>query len=243
MSKRDWQTYFVQHHFAERADEPWPELDEQRVRAHADQKLAGWDTHVLRLPAPVIANSSELVMVSDLVLSEIRVRLYPPFPLDRRGEISGSFEDCWLPEGDRVVDKFVRLPPDAARGLTSEQRPVQGARFCQGLRIDTQGAAQLHATVQTLLEQLCQHTHQWWLRGRTDPFQGIRRLGCEVNRDFSFRKILRHHGAGDLLSPWCAAIESQPLLGIEIPLTQKIWQRCCYDTAAGMRGDMGTLFS
>jgi hypothetical protein len=241
MNKRAWHTTFIKHLFAERVDEPWPKLDEATIRKHNDERLKGWEAQILRLPAPIVAFSADIHRVFQAEVLGTEVRIYPPFPIDRRGEMSGSFRDCWLPEGQAEVQRHVRLPSDAATGLTAENVPIPGARYCQGIRVDTKGPAKLHQLVQVLLEQLCQHTHQWWLRGRTDPFSGIRRLGCDVNRDFAFTSLLRHHSAGKLASHWHAVIESQRLLGVELVLTEAIWRRCLNQAAMGMRGDMGLL--
>lgn len=239
--KRDWHTYFIKHRFKEREDEPWPAVDSAEVKAHLSQKLEGWEAQVVRLPAPIVAMSADLHQVFDINLFGSRVRIYPPFPLDRRGETSGAFKDCWIPDGENQVTKLVRLPSEAATGLVVENTPVQGAKYCQGLRIDSNEPAQLHKIVQVLMEQVCQHTHQWWLRGRTNPFAGIRRLSCDVNQDFSLLEMLRYHGAGDLASPWHGTIETQMPFGIEQPLTEVTWKKCIYQAAAGMRGDMGLL--
>ena len=241
MNKREWHTFFIKHHFAEREDEPWPELDEAEIRTHNDQRLDGWEAHILRLPAPIVAFSADILKIHEAEFFGTRVRIYPPFPIDRRGEMSGTFRECWLPEGQVGVERHLRLPPDAATGLTTENVPITGARYCQALRLDTKGPAELHRIVQVLMEQLCQHTHQWWLRGRTDPFAGIRRLGCDVNRDFTFTTMLCHHNAGKLGSHWHAVIETQRLLGIELALTEQVWHRCLDQVAMGMRGDMGIL--
>lgn len=239
--KRDWHTYFAKHHFKERRDEPWPDINLADARAHLSKKLEGWEAQVLRLPAPIVALSADVHRVHDTIIFGTRVRIYPPFQLDRRGETAGAFKECWIPEGEQTVTRLVRLASDAVTGLVAENVPVEGARYCQALRIDTNGPAEIHKIVQILLEQVCQHTHQWWLRGRANPFAGIRRLGCDVNQDFSLVEIFRHHGAGDLASPWHGTIETQSLLGIEHALTEQTWKKCIDQAAAGMRGDMGLL--
>jgi len=241
--KRDWHTYFVRPTFAEHKGEAWPELPKSEIETHRSNLQSEWETHVLRLPAPIVAFAADFSRIREVTLFGSKVRLYPPFPIDRRGETSGAFKDWWIPEGESTVDIFKRLPGYAVPGVVTENVPVPGAKYCQGLRIDaaTAGPIELHRIVQGLMEQVCQHTHQWWLRGRTSPFSGIRRLECEVNRDFTFAELFRYRGAGELHSPWRAVIETQVPLGIELPLTEQVWHRCIDQLALGLRGDVGLL--
>ena len=239
--KRDWHTYFVKPQFAESNEIQWPVKTPAEISAHKENQLEGWGTNIVRLPSPIVAFSSNLTQIVDTTIFGGRVRIYPPFPIDRKGEAAGAFKEWWLPEGQHQVDKFIKFPSDAIAGLVTENTPSPGARYCQGLRIDALGSIDLHKIVQTLMEQVCQHTHQWWLRGRTSPFAGIRRLGCSLSRDFSFAELLRCHGAGDLESPWHAIIETQGLLGIEHVLSEPVWLRCISQATQGMRGDIGLL--
>jgi hypothetical protein len=239
--KREWQTYFIRPEFAESPDQPWPKMSPEEVDSIRAAKFDEWESHILRLSNPIIAFSTDITTVVNTSILDSDIRIYPPFPIDRKGETSGAFKDWWLPEGENKVEKFVRFPSYAVPGVVTEMMPVPGAKYCQGIRMDLRGTAHIHRIVQILLEQVCQHTHQWWLRGRSNPFSGLRRHGCKLNRDFSFAELRRYRGAGTLNSPWHAVIETQNLLGFELVLTEQIWLRCVNQASMGMRGDMGLL--
>lgn len=169
------------------------------------------------------------------------IRVYPPFLIDAKQETTGAFARCWIPEGSKQVERYTTVCPTATLGLTATQPIGPGTFFCEALRIDFEIGADFNRFLSYLIENIGQHTHQWWLRGRAQPFRGRGRLGCELNSNFSLREPLRHHGAGKLPSPWYGIVETQRLLGFERPLNNNIWLLCCHNAEHGMQGDFGLL--
>lgn len=228
-------------HFAEGPNTNWPELSSSVVSQHLSAKLSGFEAQILRLPNPIISYTTDVTSIMDVKFRGKRIRVYPPSLLDRRGEITGAFKYAWLPEGASEIQKYVRIDDSAVRGFVTTVHPNQECSHCEVLRLDIEIGADAYDFVNHLIENIGQHTHQWWLRGKADPFRGMRHFGSEVNTDFSLREILRYAGAGKLESPWYGASETQGLQGLEKPLSNGVWLRCCHDSALGIRGEPGFM--
>lgn len=241
MISREWTTYAVKAVFAERETEPWPHLPAETISNHTAEKKPGFSAWIGRLPVSIVSETANIFDVVQTTFGGKLLRVYPPFPIDIKGETSGALAQSWIPEGLQKIDRHVAISQTATLGTSVTQTIGPGTFFCEGIRLDVETGVDFKKFVALLLENIGQHTHQWWLRGRTQPFRGMGRLGCELNSDYTLRDILKFHGAGQLESPWYGLTETQRLIGFERPLTNSLWIRCCHDAAKGMRGDSGIL--
>jgi hypothetical protein len=227
--------------FVERDFDPWPDLPAETIASHVASALTGVEARIGRLSVPIISETATVLDVFQTTFGGKMIRVYPPFPIDAKGETTGAFARSWIPEGLTKVERYVAVGATATLGATVTQAIGPGTFFCEGFRVDFEAGADFNRFIFLLLENIGQHTHQWWLRGRTQPFRGIGRIGCELNSDFTLRELLKFKGAGQLKSPWHGVTETQRLLGFERALTNSLWLHCCNDTALGMRGDSGIL--
>lgn len=242
MISRAWNSYLIKAVYAEQsADAPWPSLPPSEMEAHSSSALPGYEAWIGRMPTPIISETARVVDVFQGQFFGKSIRVYPPFLIDAKGEATGTFARSWIPEGSSKVERYVAVSPTAVLGATATQTIGAGTYFCEAIRIDSENGTNLSHFVSLLLENICQHTHQWWLRGRVQPFRGMARIGCAVNTDFTLRDLLKYKGAGELESPWHGITQTQQLLGHERALTNSLWLRCCNDAALGMRGDAGIL--
>lgn len=240
MFKRDWVTYMVKSVFADSESAPWPVRSQEELQKHKDDQLVDWQALVLHLPTPVLV-SADVVDVVEVKLSGSRGRLYPPLQLNHQAELGAAFERTWLPEGALKVDRCLRIDDTAVKGVQSAPVFTQEVSFCQGMRIDGQNGLDVSKLLNSLLEHICQQTGQWWLRGRANPFKGAVQLGCEINKDFTLRELLRHAGPKQLESTWMGVDQRLALIGIEAPLTNQLWLRCCHDVNVGQKTDAGLI--
>ncbi len=221
---------------AERAEAKWPKLPEELIQQYKESQLVGWQALILYLPAPILALTGEVFNVFEITQAEKRARIYPPFQLKQ-----SETERSWIPEGEMEVNHCVRVGDTAVQGLDIKPGFAVDASFYQGLRIDEETGFNVAKAVNALMEHICQQTGQWWLRGRANPFKGMVRLGCEINKDFSIREVLRHSGPKELESTWMGVDQSLRPDGLSVPLTNSLWLRCCHDVSKGLRADSALL--
>ncbi len=236
MYKREWSTYMVKSVLAERDEARWPTLPEERIQQYRDSQLVGWQALVLYLPAPIFALAGEVFNIFEFTQAGKKARIYPPFQLKQ-----SELQNAWLPEGGIAVSHCVRVGDTAVQGLHVQPGFAVDASFCQGMRIDEESGIDIAKAVNALMEHICQQTGQWWLRGRSNPFKGIVRLGCEVNKDFSIREVLKHSGSKEIESTWMGVDQSLRPDGFALPLTNSLWLRCCHDASVGLKADSALL--
>lgn len=226
---------------AEREEAKWPTLSEEQLQQYNESKLIGWQALVLHLPAPIFALTARVFNVFEVSQNGKRARLYPPFQLNHSEVESAAFKNAWLPEGHMEVNHCVQIGDTAVKGLQIIPGFDVSASFYQGMRIDEEMGFNTPKVVNALMEHICQQTGQWWLRGRTNPFKGMVRLGCEVNKDFTIREILKHSGQKQLESTWMGVDQSLRPDGFALPLTNSLWLRCCHDVSVGLKADSALL--
>lgn len=241
MISREWTSYLIKATFAEREGERWPDLAPETIAKHASSALPGFEARIARLPTPIVTETASVLDVYQAKFRGKTIRIYPPFLIDANQETAGAFASSWIPEGNRQIERYTAVSSTATLGVTATQAIGSNTFFCEALRVDFEEGADFNKFFRLLIENIGQHTHQWWLRGRAQPFRGMGRLRVELNSDFSLREILRHKGAGTLVSTWNGIGETQQLLGFERPLNNSVWLRCCHDAEHGMRGDSGIL--
>lgn len=153
----------------------------------------------------------------DFKILEKRIRLYPPFPLNEKGEASGTFDKIWIPVGRNRVEFYGKISSSVPKGLIAQHKLDDDTFFCNGLRIDAEHGIPVTQVVNILLQQICQYTYQWWLRSGQALFKGMLRFGLLVGKDFEPAEELRYYGAGDVKSTWYAVNQTQKFIGIEKP--------------------------
>ena len=227
--------------FQEGKGEPWPRLSPESMEDHRAKRLVGLEAHVFRLSTTIVAKTASITRIIYSTFEGKRLRIYPPFPADVKAEDRAAFEQAWIPSGAEATDRYIRVKPHSTTGISHAQGVGLETFYCEGLRLDFEPGTNYPKFIQILLENLCQHTHQWWLRGRMQPFRGISRFGFEMNLDYTPRDPLKYEGAASVEETWYSTADSQVPLGLEKPVTAAVWERCCADALKGMRGDAGIL--
>jgi len=221
---RDWKEYAIKTTFAESAERPWPQLNPLAIEEYKKNIKKGFEGHIYKLPHPIICVSPQIKDILDLEIETKRVRIYPPFEINILKEISSAFEGVVIPEGNIKLEDFKPIPNSAVNSFHLEQHSsARQEYYCQGLRIDVEIGAPINKIINILLEQICQYTHQWWLRSGISPFNGMKRFGFSIGNNFEIIKELRYHGAGNVESSWHAVRQTQLQLGIELPLDSQKW--------------------
>lgn len=237
---RAWETYMMKATLAESKERPWPIVEPDVIEKHRKAHLPGHEAHILRLPQPILCKTDEINDIFHFEIDGKSLRIYPPFKLNEIAENAGAFTNVWIPEGETKITYYKALPSTVSRAFTSTPNVGQGVFFCQGLRVDYQAGAPEKKVVELLLEQICQYTHQWWLRAGTSPFNGLERFGAEINRDHLLREELRYAGAREIESTWYIARQTQQLM-MGKPLDSNLWLLCCHHVSKLRRGDAGIL--
>lgn len=239
---REWGVYMMKGILAESPDRPWPHLSKEEVEAHRCRLKEGFEAHIFRLPQPILCERDTIRDIIDLHANGKNARLYPPFELNDVGENAGVFDGVKIPEGNIKIESFREIPNSVSKSLsTMPGNKGQDMVFCQGLRLDVASGFNASGLIEDLLEQICQHTHQWWLRSSHSPFNGLMRFGAEIDKDNRLREELRYAGAKKIESAWYVARETQNMLGIEAPLTNGKWLLVCHNVSVGQKADSGVI--
>ena len=227
---------------AESPDRPWPPRSNEDVQAHRDRLKENFEAHIFRLPQPILCERDTIRDIFELHANAKKARLYPPFELNDMGENAGAFDGVTIPEGNLKVESFREIPKSVSKSLsTMPSKKDQGVVFCQGLRLDVESGFDASRLIERMLEQICQHSHQWWLRSSGSPFNGLMRFGAEIDKDSRLREELRYAGAKNVGSAWYVARETQNGLGIEAPLTNGTWLLVCHNLSVGQKADAGVI--
>jgi hypothetical protein len=240
--KRQWDNLQVRSVLGEKNDLKWPRLSDEEISEYENNLLNGWQASILHIGTPILTKTDEVMDVPTIKEGTKRARVYPPFQLNRKQEASGSFENVWIPEGHNKIDHCSRIDDSAVKGVISDTNYPDGSIICQGIRIDAENGFDTNKFTNRLLEHICQQTSQWWLRSNTNPLKGMHRLSCDLNVDFTLRHVLRYSNGGKNIASTWKGVEQRLLpLGVERPLTNAIWLRCCHDAAKGLRTDAGLI--
>lgn len=242
---REWGTYMIKATFSEdtarTAGVPWSRVSGEDVAAHKQKLKSGFECHIMVLPTPILIDKSDLKSIIHIQRSGKLIRFYPPFPLNETGETSGAFEKVQVPVGNLEVKGYEDIPTDAVKGARMSHTVGENIVWCRGLRVDVEAGANLRETFGLLLDQLCQYTHQWWLRARHNPFLGVPRLGAAIAGDYTLLAPLRYEGAKEVESTWYGAVAYQPNLGWGAPLKNGTWLLASHHVAEGRQADTGVL--
>lgn len=239
---RKWGVYMMKGVLAESTDRPWPALSKEEIEAHRNSLKKGFEAHIFRLPQPILCERDTILNIFELQVNGKKARLYPPFALNDLGENAGAFDGVKIPEGNLTIETFREIPSSVSKSFSAmPSNKEQSTVFCQGLRLDIESGFNESVLIEALLEQICQHTHQWWLRSFGSPFNGLRRFGAEIDKNNHLREELRCAGTGKIESAWYVARETQNLLGIETPLTNGKWLLVCHNVSVGQKADSGVI--
>lgn len=240
MWQRNWGAYFVKAVLAESAEQPWPEISEAEVQNYKNSRLQEWECHIYRLPTPIIVGP-EVTAILDITTNKGRCRIYPPFELNEKKEISGTLLEIQIPQGKNEVTSREAIPQSAVTGSLAHQQLGTDSKYCHGLRIDFHSGSDVQAVIRLLLDQVAQYTKQWWLRSSRSPFRGLGVVGAFVDKDFRTMTELRYHGAGEIESTWHGLAFTQNLIGFETPLDPTIWENCYRSLRGGYSAEFGLL--
>ena len=240
---RKWGVYMMKATLAESPDRPWPHRSKEDIEAYRCRLKKGFEARIFRLPQPIMCEPDNIRDIIDLQLTGKKVRLYPPFKLNDVGENAGAFEGVKIPEGNLIIESFKEIPSTVSKSFSALPGAIKDRDivFCQGLRLDVENGFDATGLIEGLLEQICQYTHQWWLRSSGSPFNGLMRFGAEIDSNNYLRDELRYTGAKRITSTWYVARETQRLLGIEVPLERGKWLIGCHNVSVGQKADSGVI--
>ena len=242
MFTREWIKYALKGVCEETEEYPWPKKSEEEIEAYKNNELPNYLAHILQLPQPILCVTEDCTDIITIEIKNKKLRLYPPFPLNSTQEIKCAFNDIKIPEGENNIDHYIPFPYETVpAGLLVSPQSTPNTTYCQGLRIDSEIDAPLNDVLQILLEQITQHTSQWWIRSGTSPFIGFDRFESAINRDFSIRELLKYSGAGSLESTLYPVTSTQAPFGLGKLMTNDLWVAVCNHTSKGYRGDSGLL--
>jgi hypothetical protein len=211
------------------------------MRAYKNDALPDFEANIFQLHQPILCNIDDCVSVLTITFKNKTFRLYPPFPLNDSNEISGAFSDALIPEGNEVIDSLFIIDDKTPTGLSSVPKSDESAIYCDGLRIDAENDSTVYKVVEILLEQICQHASQWWVRGGTSPFKGIERFQSALNKKYRMRARLLYSGGGRVETTFNPVCGMQNLLGFEKVLTNNLRDIICRHVEVGHRGEPGLL--
>jgi hypothetical protein len=234
--------YMMKGILAESSDRPWPHRTWEEISAYKKNYKIGYEAHIVRLPQSILCERNQVKDIIELEWSGKTARIYPPFELNEVKENSGMFEGVKIPEGAKVIESLKSIPISVAFALMSQpMHPNRDTVFCQGLRLDVETDFEEATLVEMLLEQIGQHTHQWWLRSSTSPFNGMRRFGAEIDSQNKLRDDFRYSGARQIESTWYVARETHSMLGIEAPLNNSKWLLVCQNLSISQKACSGVM--
>jgi hypothetical protein len=242
---REWIQYAVKAVFSEEkaAHEgiPWPKLTTEEIEAHRQKLAAGFEGQLYVLPTPILVQTNEVTDILKFKQNGKTVRVYPPFPLDEKGETSGALTDVSIPEGMDKIERRHRFPTSVPKGLRVAHGMGDGLEWCRGLRADVESGAEPFPIIEALIRHITQTTHQWWLRAIHNPMLGMKRTGAQLTCDFKFASELRAEGTGQVESSWYGAAGYQPNLGFGAALTKGTWILSCAHVQDGRKVDQALL--
>lgn len=180
MISRAWKFYAVNACFKEQGKGgPWPDLAPEMIAQHAASALPGFEALIARLPTPIVTQTASVLDIYQANFGGKTIRVYPPFRIDAKEETAGAFRCSWIPEGNKRIERYTMVSSTATLGFTVTLSIGPDTFFCEALRLDFEVGADLERFLRFLIENIGQHTHQWWLRSRGQPFRTTGRLQCE----------------------------------------------------------------
>lgn len=236
---RAWDQYLVKA-VMDQTSSDWPTRSEAEIHAYKETSKPGWDCRLFVLPAPIAmySNVKNIVVIS---IDGKDMRIYPPFPVNEKKDASGAFIETVIPEGLEAVEESTPIPGDAVMGVHAQHGLIPNSVWGRGLRIDAQSGANVQMVIGSLLDHICQYTHQWWVRGTHNPFLGYQRLGAAVDRGYRTQKLFGYKGAAKIESPWYGTVRFQPALGPAGLLTSTTWAQIAKHISQGQSADIGVL--
>jgi hypothetical protein len=238
---RSWDQYLV-HAVFDTSTSDWPIRSEAEIRAYDEGLNLDYECQLFALPAP-IAVAADLKRIINISVGGKNLRIYPPFALNEKKHASGSFAEIVIPEGVSSVENTTNIPSDAVTGVRAAHGILPNGIWARGLRIDIPSinGPDIQLVIGTLLDHICQYTHQWWVRETHNPFLGFVRLGAKIGKNFRTRQLLGYQGAKKIESPWYGSVRFQPALGGAAILDETAWNLIGYHLSEGNRADIGIL--
>jgi hypothetical protein len=236
---RAWDQYLVKAVMDQTASN-WPTRSEAEINAHKESANPGYECRLFVLPSPIAMYSD----VKNVVVASVNgkeLRIYPPFPVNEKKDASGAFSEIAIPEGLEAVEETTPIPDHAVTGVRAEHGLMPNAVWGRGLRIDAPSDVNVQVVIGSLLDHICQYTHQWWVRGTHNPFFGFQRLGAGVDRGFRTQKLFGYKDASKVESPWYGTVRFQPSLGAAALLTKTTWSQIAQHISQGHNADIGVL--
>lgn len=241
----EWGTYLVKAHLSEEVGAKngcqWPVLSDVDIERYTENISIDFESQIYLRPTPIWIDTTQVRDILTVQSNGKRIRIYPPFEVNEKGETSGAFEGVQIPEGEDIVDNSVELHSSAVRGVRMEHGNSETLKWCRGVRIDFEIGADVTSTLNLFWEHLCQYTHQWWIRASHNPMLGPLRMGGAITKDHKIVRELRCRGAGEVESSWYGAVQYQPHLGFGSPLTRGGWLLAAQHTHDQRNPDQGLI--
>lgn len=171
-----------------------------------------WKMHLFRLQAPILINKS-----IKSVIELDRMRIYPPFEVDRASVSANFFIGSEIPLRDGKTMKF-----DSPWTHHPTIGFEESASICHGLRVDLR--SEIGADwdgLQYLLDLLRERSLQWWINSNLDPFDLGAKYVVGINEDGSMRSV--GQVKDNEKSAWDAAASSRRPFGWETVVDEACW--------------------
>ncbi len=238
---RQWGYYRIRAVFAEKPEQglTWPPLDPASAKSQKEQ-LQNWDAYFFQLPNPLLIES-QIKPIVTIERGGKKCRIYPPFPLNEKGKVTGLLNEVKFPEEINGNVSLLSLPQSAVKGATIEPRSSDAHTYCHALRFDVENGFGELPLLKALIDQLVQYTNQWWLVSPESPFRGPALMCAHIDKEFHTMQELRYSGAGDVPSPWYGMVQTQMPLGLEKPLTEQLWLQCLRNIQGNIPAEIGLL--
>lgn len=215
---RNWLYYRVVAVLGEEKDPSgWPEVSGSEVDAYKARHKSNWKSFIFELNTPISVNSDVTH-----IIDTGKIRIYPPFQLNRKARITHVLDEITIPVGVSNVTETMQIPTYAVKGLQSDAR-FSDDSICYGLRIDCIDGLEYDDALEFFLRVVRQYTKQWWVASSQNPFDTGLRMSFEIENDFRPRDILRRKGAETIEAPWFGSAATQQFIGIEQPLSAQLW--------------------
>jgi hypothetical protein len=216
---RNWIYYRVGAVLAESlSTSPWPEVTQQAKQEHEADKQTNWRGYIITLKSPILSKNETIT-----IIATDKFRIYPPFWLNRKASITGSFDEVTIPAGNKFLSDRIPIPNYAVKGVMTEFKPNSDSAPMYGLRIDCSNDVELDELLSFFLTLVRQYTKQWWVSSPRDAFDAGVRMAFELRRNFRPREVLEVRGSGEISAPWYGSAATQSFVGLEESLNAASW--------------------
>lgn len=232
MLNRNWNTFLVK---------PISKAKhEAKINPPKASTLQGGEAQFFQLPNPLMT-VKRITSNFSIERKGKKGKIYPPFSLNEKEKMTAFVKGAEYPSGGSTVECYRKIPESAVKGLTYEPGKSPEIEFRHAVRIDGESEFPRQEIFKQLVEQITQHTYQWWLRSPESPFRGPAFLGAFIDINFNILEDLQFHDSVNTEYVWHGMVQGQQLLGLEMPLDEHKWSMCISNVQNNIPAEMGIL--